>query len=210
VWCEGIAGAQSYRGEIDAIAHRAEPVEILRIRFLTLAFGREGPMDAPAPMPPVSGREYFVEADIFGIESAATIRFELVDINGRSLQTITMWKQSDSSSDGEFNGFVRIPTRPFRFAVNGTSTTGQPFRAVLNTVFQPASTGPADQPILPPGISADQNRRLQTLLDEYRRQLSARAAQAAVDHADGVIKLSRAIVSRCRLFFHSARSTKTS
>src|SRR5262245_26524253 len=99
ILCDGIVAAQSYRGEANTIVHRADPVEFLRIRFLTFAFGREGPMDAPAPMPPVGDREYFVEADIFGIESAATIRFEIVDINGRSLQTIAMWKQSDSSTD---------------------------------------------------------------------------------------------------------------
>jgi hypothetical protein len=196
VLCAGIVGAQSYRGEANTIIHRADPVEFLRIRFLTFAFGREGPMDAPAPMPPVGDREYFVAADVFGIESAATIRFEIVDINGRSLQTITMWKQSDSSTDGEFNGFVKIPTQPFRFAVNGTNTSKQMFRSVFNTLFQPAATGPVEQVILPSGVSPDQRRQLQSLLDEYRRQLHTRAARTAVDHPDGVITLSRAIVSR--------------
>jgi hypothetical protein len=75
------------------VIQRVDPVEFSRLRFLTFAFGREGPMEAPLSTAPVTGREYFVEADIFGIESAATIRFELLDSAGRSLQTLSMWKQ---------------------------------------------------------------------------------------------------------------------
>ena len=74
-----VANAQNYRGEAIPVVQRIDPVEFTRLRFLTFAFGREGPMDAPLSTPPVAGREYFFEADIFGIESAATIRFELLD-----------------------------------------------------------------------------------------------------------------------------------
>jgi hypothetical protein len=68
-----IALAQSYRGEALSVAQRAAPIEFSRLRFLTVAFGREGPMDTPLSTPPVMGREYFVEADLSGIESAASI-----------------------------------------------------------------------------------------------------------------------------------------
>ena len=34
-------------------------------------------MDVPLGTPPVAGREYFVEADVFGISSASSIRFEI-------------------------------------------------------------------------------------------------------------------------------------
>ena len=90
-----VANAQNYRGEAVPVVGRLDAVEFSRLRFLTFAFGREGPMDAPLPTPPIAGREYFVEADIFGVESAASIRFELVDAAGRILQTLTMWKASD-------------------------------------------------------------------------------------------------------------------
>src|SRR4051812_24119791 len=96
--------AQNYRGEAVPVVLRVDPIEFSRFRFLTFAFGREGPMDTPLATPPVAGREYFVEASVFGIESAATLRFELVDGGGRALQTIGMWKQSDSSSDDDFYG----------------------------------------------------------------------------------------------------------
>src|SRR5437773_1500221 len=94
----GPVTAQNYRGEAVPIVERASPVEFSRLRFLTFVFGREGPMDAPLRTPPVKGREYFVEADVFGIESVASIRFELVDGTGHSLQTLTMWKASAGST----------------------------------------------------------------------------------------------------------------
>src|SRR5262245_8318313 len=96
-----VADAQNYRGEAVPVMQRVDLGEFLRLRFLTFAFGHEGPMDTPLSTPPVAGREYLVEADVFGIESAATIRFDLLDATGRALQTITMWKQSDGSTDGE-------------------------------------------------------------------------------------------------------------
>ena len=60
-----VTSAQNYRGEAVPVVERVDPVEFSRLRFLTFAFGREGPMDAPLPTPPVAGREYFVEADVF-------------------------------------------------------------------------------------------------------------------------------------------------
>src|SRR5262245_12069463 len=189
--CLALAGtmvhAQNYRGEAVPVAERVDPVEFSRMRFLTFAFGREGPMDAPLPTPPVAGREYFVEADVFGIESASSIRFEIVDAAGRTLQTLTMWKASDGSTDGEFYGFVTAPTQPFRAAISGTNTSGVAFRSVLNVVFQPAPNGPPEQPKLPPGISANQGAQLQAMVGAYRQQLKTRAGQAASEHPGGLI-----------------------
>jgi len=193
---DSIAGAQNYRGEAIPVLQRIDPVEFSRVRFLTFAFGREGPSDSPLPTPPVAGREYFFEADVFGIESAATIRFEMLNSSGRSLQTVTVWKDSDASSDGEFHGFVKVPAEPFRFAVSGTRTNGQAFRSVLSTLFQPLSTGAVEQPILPPGLSSAEIRQLQEMVAVYRRELQSRAALAAADHPGGSITLTRASVSR--------------
>ena len=139
-----IAQAQSYRGEAVPVVTRNNAIEFSRLRFLTFVFGREGPMDAPLSTPPVAGREYFVEADVFGIESAASIRFQVVDAGSRPLQTLTMWKASDSSDDGEFYGFVTVPNQPFRVSVSGMDSSGAAFRLVFATLFQPAATGPQD------------------------------------------------------------------
>ncbi len=187
--------AQSFRGEAVPVAQRAAPVEFSRLRFLTFVFGHEGPMDAPLTSPPVMGREYFVEADLDGIESAASVRFELLDANGLSLQQLTMWKASDGSSDGEFYGFVTVPNQPFRAAIRGTTVNGAPLRAVLGVLFQPAAGGPADTQVFPTGISAGQLAQLQDMVNAYRRQMRARAIQAAADHPGGVIVFARTQVS---------------
>ncbi len=196
VLASAVTNAQNYRGEAVPVVERVDPVEFSRLRFLTFAFGREGPMDAPLPTPPVAGREYFVEADVFGIESASSIRFEIVDAAGRNLQTLTMWKASDGSTDGEFYGFVTVPNQPFRAAVSGTNTSGAAFRSVLDTVFQPAANGPPEQLILPAGISSNQGAQLQAMVVAYRQQLKTRAAQATAEHPGGLITLARAVVSR--------------
>jgi len=176
-----LANAQSYRGEAVPVVARSNSIEFSRLRFLTFVFGREGPMDTPLSTTPVAGREYFVEADVFGIESAASIRFQIVDAGSRTLQTVTMWKASDSLDDGEFYGFVTVPNQPFRVSVVGTDTSGAAFRSLFATLLQPTATGPQEQ--------------LQGVLAAYRQQLKARAAQAAKEHPEGVITFARAVVS---------------
>jgi len=138
-------------------------------------------MDAPLSTPPVAGREYFVEADMFGIESAASIRFQVVDTDNHLLQTLTMWKASDSSDDGEFYGFLTVPNQPFRVTVSGTDTSGAAFRSVFDNVFQPAATGPQEQ--------------LQDMVAAYRQQLKTRSTLAAAEHPGGVITFARPVVS---------------
>jgi hypothetical protein len=191
-----VVNAQNYRGEAIPVVQRMDPVELSRARFLTFAFGHEGPMDTPLATPSVAGREYFFEADVFGIESVGTIRFELLDTTGRSLQLLNVWKETDASDNGDFYGFMKVPNVPFRFAISGTSTAGTAFQFVLRTVFQPSSTGPAEAPILPPGLSPAQSNQLQQMVAVYRQELQTRAARAAADHPNGVINLSRATVSR--------------
>src|SRR5262245_3064861 len=176
-----VAKAQNYRDEAVPVVSRTNPVEFLRLRFLTFVFGREGPMDAPLSTPPVAGREYFVEADVFGIESAASIRFQVVDADNRILQTLTMWKASDGSDDVAFYGFLIVPNQPFRFTVTGTDTRGAAFRSVFATLFQPAATGPQEQ--------------LQGMVAAYRQQLKTRSTQAAAEHPGGVITFARPVVS---------------
>jgi hypothetical protein len=191
-----VASAQTYRGEAIPVIQRVDPVEILQLRFLTFTFGREGPMDMPLATPPIANNEYFFEADVFGIESVATIRFELLDITGHSLQTVAVWKDSDASDNGEFHGFVKVPGGPFRFAAIGTSRTGTAFQSV-STVFQPLTGGVVEKamPNLPAGISAAQRSQLQQLVTAYQQELRTHAAQAAAEHPDGVITLARSVVS---------------
>jgi hypothetical protein len=190
-----LSAAQGFRGEAVPVVQRATAVGFSRLRFLTFVFGHEGPMDTPLASPPVMGREYFVEADLDGIESASSVRFELLDANGRSLQQLTMWKASDGSSDGEFYGFVTVPNQPFRAAISGTTITGAPLRVVLGTLFQPVANGPADTQAFPQGISATPIAQLQEMVNTYRQQMRARAAQAAADHPGGVIVFARTQVS---------------
>ena len=178
--------AQDYRGEAIPKINHPDPIEFSRLRFLTFTFGHEGPMDMPLPTPPVSGREYFVEADILGMETVATIRFEFVDTTGRTVQTLNMW--TDSSTDGEFYGFVTVPSQPFRTAISGTTIDGTPFRAIDGAMVHPLASGTAEDSRQLPGTEA--------MVAAYRQQMKARFDQAKLDHPDGIIRIGRATVSR--------------
>lgn len=120
LFAAGLA-AQDYRGQVapEPAARSAAAVEFNRFRFLVFSFGREGPSDIPLRGTPVQGREYFAEADLSGIGAAASVRFEVTDTAGRTLRTLTMWKATDSATDGEFHGFVNVPAQPFRIVAAG-------------------------------------------------------------------------------------------
>ena len=153
-------------------------------------------MEAPLRTAPIVGHEYFVEADVSGIESVANIRFELVDEMGRKFQTLNLWKAADGVTDGEFHGFITVPNKAFRSIITGTKTNGAEFRSVLSTLFHPAPNGPPDDDILPAGTPTEYASRIRALVADYRQQILARAAQAVVDHPGGVISIQRMIVSK--------------
>jgi hypothetical protein len=193
LWAPIAANAQSYRGQAEPIVGPRNPVEFSGFEFQTIVFGHEGPMPYEISGPPIAGREYLVEADIFGIDSAATIRFELIDASGGSARTLAMWKESDTSDDGQFAGWVEVPARPFRIVASGTATSGTAFRTA-STLFEPAATGAPDDG-LPPGLPEDRRSRVQSMLEDATRLLQAHAARVAAEHPDGSIALARAIVS---------------
>jgi len=190
---------QDYRGEvIPSTPARAiaSDVAFSRFRFHSFAFGREGPTYAPLRAAPVQGRRYFVEADVFGIEGVADVRFELTDVSGRLLQTLILWKATDSATDGEFHGFAVVPNQTFRLAAAGKLRNGAPYRANLQGMTQPRANGPEDQLVLPSGFSPDQTGRVRQFIAAFEQEMNERSAQAAREHPDGVIPLSRAEVSR--------------
>src|SRR6266851_2027440 len=131
--------AQDYRGEAvprNTAAPRASSISFSRFRLQSFAFGREGPTNVALRAAPVAGREYFAEADVYGIEGVASLRFELTDAAGRTLQTLAFWKSTDSSTDGEFFGFVTAPAQSFRVAAVGTALNGASFRALVPNQIQ--------------------------------------------------------------------------
>jgi hypothetical protein len=192
------AMSQIFAGEAIPVVQRTDPPQLLRFRFLALVFGREGPMDTALASAPVMGHEYLVEANLHGVESAASVRFQLIDMAGRELQTITMWKATDSSTEGDFYGIVTVPNQPFRAVVLGTATNGSAIRSAFGSLFQPASNG-VDLPLgIPQGVPVNQAAGIQKMMDEYREQLHAQSKQAAAANPDGTINLTRNVVSPIR------------
>ncbi|MSV34839.1 MAG: hypothetical protein EXQ47_04480 [Bryobacterales bacterium] len=166
------------------------------MRFRTLALGREGPDYFPLKSTAVQGRQYLADARIDGIEGVAAVRFELTDAAGRALQLLSMWKATDSSTDGEFLGLVTIPGQPFRMAAVGTDRRGAAFRVLSRDVIQPPVSG-ADEPgLVSPGFPAIGQEQIQKIVDGARQEMGTRAARAATEHPGGVISIGSSALSR--------------
>jgi hypothetical protein len=194
-FCTFLSG-QDFRGEIAPSSSDGMPAAISLFRFQTLAFGREGPDYFPLKSTPVQGREYMAEVRVDGIETVASVRFELTDTSGRALQAVQFWKVTDSSTDGEFIGFVPVPSQPFRIAAVGTDRRGAAFRVLSRAPVQSVAGGTDEPGLLPPGIPASELGRIQQIIDGARRETSARAARAAREHPGGIIALSGSSLSR--------------
>ena len=185
--------AQNYQGAVvprDSTPRSAKAIDFFVLEFQSQAWGREGPSLIAIETPPVKGREYFVEAEVSGIDAIASLRFDLTDEAGGSVTTPAMWKADDSESEGDFYGLVTVPSHPFRFVVSGSDRQGTPFRRAFPEVFRPVDTS-EERPLLPAGLDASQAARIQKFVDKMGQAMKARSTQAARDHPGGLIALMR-------------------
>ena len=190
------AAAQDFRGSVvprNTTPRSAKAIDFFALRFQSLTLGHEGPNYFGIEHPPVKGREYLVGAVVSGIDAIASLRFDLTDEIGSSVQPLVMWKADDSESDGRFYGFVSVPSHPFRFIVSGSDRHGTSFRRALPEVIRPVDSA-QERPLLPPGLEASLAARIQERVEEHGRTLKARSAQAARVHPNGLIVLARSSV----------------
>ena len=190
------AAAQDFRGSVvrrNTTPRSAKAIDFFAFDFQSLIWSRHGPSYFEIETPPVKGREYLVEADVSGIDAIASLRFYLADEAGSSAEPLIMWKADDSESDGEFLGFVTVPSHPFLVVVVGSDRHGTPFRRAFPDVIRPVDSA-QERPLLPPGIDGSQADQVQRWVDELRGRLKARSAQAEQLHPGGVIALTRSSI----------------
>lgn len=189
--------AQNYRGNVRPVSgerSRASEISFYQFRFESMVIGREGPTYSPIKTQPVAGREYVMEADISSIDAVSDIRFEVEDEGGRPLQTLVMWKATDSTSEGQFLGLATAPAYPFRCTAIGTDRNGVTLRRTFQRLFRPTQGG-TEPGLLPPGIDQQNASVAQQMEEALRRELRTRRDEAARAHPGGVIKLTRARVT---------------
>ena len=186
------AAAQDFRGSVvprNTAPRSAKAIDFFAFDFQSIIWGRHGPSYFEIETPPVKGREYLVEADVSGIDAIASLQFYIADEAGSSAEPLIMWKTDDSESDGEFLGFVTVPSHPFLVVVSGSDRHGTPFRRAFPEVIRPVDSA-QERPLLPPGIDGSQADQVQSWVDELRGRLKARSTQAERLHPDGIIALT--------------------
>jgi DNA-binding winged helix-turn-helix (wHTH) protein len=172
---------------------RVRGVQFFSFEFQRPYFGREGPNFTRLDGQPSAGAQYLVKADLFRQEVAATAKFELVDIGGRVIQLLPMSKSDNSLDHGEYAGFVKVPSQPFRVAVSGRDLHGKRYRRLFARLFRPMNRPPAP-PLLPPLPKAEVTK-IAAMLKAFEQQAIANMEKQISKHPDGVIVMPRVEVS---------------
>ena len=114
-----VARGQEFKPLIISSSSTASGPDFTSFEFQRLAFGREGPNYTSLEGEPSQGHRQIAIAHIYRTESVGSVRFRLLDEQGKELQLLTALRINNSSQDAEFMLAVDVPLRPFLVA-NGS------------------------------------------------------------------------------------------
>ena len=167
----------------------AKDIDFHSFEFQTIYFGREGPNYRSLRAEPSRAAQQLAKAEIFAQPAIGSIKFELINENGATLQLLYFVKTSHIASDGEYFGLVTVPEVPFRVKVSGNDTDRNPYVRVFSHLFHPKDQ-PPPPPQLPLGAPLDSAKVLKSLEAEDERT-KARYAKEAETNPQGVIVIPR-------------------
>ena len=173
---------------------RTNKIDFFSFEFQRPYFGREGPNFTRIIGEPSKGAQYLIKAELFGQEAIATAKFEFADGSGRVIQLLRLSKFNTSLDDGNYVGFVNVPSQPFRVMVSGKDINGAPYRRAHKRLFRPASHTPAP-PLVPLGLPSAQAKQIGAMLKAMEQQAIADMEKEPNKHPDGVIVIARVHVS---------------
>jgi len=189
-----IASAQPWPLRKISTAGALRPISILEVQIQELKYGHEGPGYFPVDRAPLRGKRELVEAMLFGQESIATVRFELVSESGQLLSVVPAVRIGNGADADEYLLQVEVPPQKFRFRIEGRDSQGRPYASVFGRLFLPLE-GSVPKPQLPPGLRPERSRFLQGLIDVFEAQTLARFAEARNLYPDGAIRIARWTIS---------------
>jgi hypothetical protein len=181
--------ARPVRRRIDSPS-RAKEIDFFTFEFQRPYLGFEGPNFTRLAEEPSAGARYLVRADLFRQEAVATAKFELVDSGGRLIGLPHLSKRNTYLDDGNYDGFVKVPTQPFRVAVSGKDIYGQPYRRVYKRLIRPMNRPPAP-PLLPSGYSPAEANAIRLGLEALEQETIANIEKEVSKNPDGVIVMPR-------------------
>lgn len=181
---------------IGAAKSAAAPrISFLSVDFQELRYGHEGPSYFPIKGEPSAGAQQLAEVSLYGQESIAAVKFEMLDEGGNVIQTLHPLKMDNSPENGEYLGLVDVPQQPFRIATGGQDLNGGAFHKVHARLFRPTGR-PLPALALPPGLPAANAQQIQAMVDAYEQQMKSRLEEAKRAYPDGLIPVTRTGVQR--------------
>ena len=127
-------------------------ISILSAEFQELKLGHEGPSYFKAKRAPIRGASEVMEAALYGQESIALVRFEVVDDAGRVLQDVPAMRTGAAVDSDGYILKVVVPDVPFRLRIRGSDLRGQPFSNTLARRFVPMEGAPPSA--IPTGLAS--------------------------------------------------------
>jgi hypothetical protein len=110
-------------------------LQIDRFDFVTFTggIGHEG--FTPITDPPRIGATLLGLAQVIG--PVSNVRFSLVDQKGKTLQSVSLAPGNPEAGADELTGTIKIPKKPFRFAMTGQDPSGAAVQRVFPTRYVP-------------------------------------------------------------------------
>jgi hypothetical protein len=189
------ATGQEFKPMIISSSSTASGPDFTSFEFQRLVFGREGPDYTGLESEPSQGHRQMAIARVYNTESVESVRFRLLDEQGKALQPLTAVRINNSSQDAEFMLAVDVPPHPFRVAMEAEYLHGSRSQRVFDQLFRPKK-GPPPLMQYPEGLASDLLARLQQLTSNSENETQKRLEQQRAAHPDGTVTLPHARIRR--------------
>lgn len=186
-----VARGQEFKPLIISSSTTASGPDFTSFEFQRLAFGREGSDYTRLEGEPSQGHRQMAIARVYHTESVGSVRFRLLDEQGKDLQVLTALRINNSSQDAEFMLAVDVPLRLFRVAMEVEDLQGSRSQRVFKQLFRPRK-GPLPLMRYPEGLASDRLARLQQLTSNSENETQKRLEQQHAAHPDGTVTLPHA------------------
>jgi len=186
-----VAPGQEFKPLIISSSSSASGPDFTSFEFERLVFGREGPDYTRLEGEPSQGHRQMAIAHVYNTESVGSVRFRLLDEQGKELQPLTAVRINNSSQDTEFMLAVDVPAHSFRVAMEAEQLQGSRSQRVFKQLFRPKK-GPPPLVRYPEGLASDLLARLQQLTSNSENETQKRLEQQRAAHPDGTVTLPHA------------------
>ncbi|MBH8563198.1 hypothetical protein I8748_13555 [Nostoc sp. CENA67] len=120
-------------GEFSVSAQVDSPIQLDSFQFVKREIESVHGGLFPTTQEPIANSEFLGLAKLFG--SFNTANFKLISETGDTIQLIDLLGGDPEATDSEFVGKFKIPTTPFKIAVDGLDQNNQPYQRVLPRIF---------------------------------------------------------------------------